>query len=237
MPAPSRQSPQTVELLRLAIDGATATLNDVPRLLKQVIRERIWRDRVVEQTGKAIRFADFYEFVQTAPPEGMGTDIKRIQRLCADDVEALDMIDRLLQRKRGGDRSSNVCSHDIVKVDPCGGGNSREYALRRLRNHRPDLHAEVIAKHLSPHKAMQIAGFRHRTFTVPFDPDEAARAIVKRFNDRQLSQILCVIREALQLDGEELVPGQSTFSLQSEAMTIGNRLGDTVEPLIDRKHD
>ena len=38
-------------------------------------------------------------------------------------------------------------------------GNSRDKALRRLRDHRPDLHARVLAGELSPHRAM-IEGFR-----------------------------------------------------------------------------
>ena len=39
-------------------------------------------------------------------------------------------------------------------------GNSRAAFLRRLRKHRPDIHARVLAGELSPHAGMIEAGFR-----------------------------------------------------------------------------
>jgi hypothetical protein len=60
-------------------------------------------------------------------------------------------------------------------------GNSRDRALRQLRDHRPDLHARVIADELSAHKAMIEAGFRKRTFTVPDDIDAPAEALKRQF--------------------------------------------------------
>jgi len=53
-------------------------------------------------------------------------------------------------------------------------GNARQYALRRLKKSRPDLHARVLAGELSPNKAMVEAGFRRKMIQVPFDPERAA---------------------------------------------------------------
>src|ERR1041385_1521249 len=39
-------------------------------------------------------------------------------------------------------------------------GTSREYALQRLEENRPDLYAQVVAKELSANRAMILAGFR-----------------------------------------------------------------------------
>ena len=41
-------------------------------------------------------------------------------------------------------------------------GTSRAYALRRLREQRPDVHARVLAGEISPHAGMVEAGFRKR---------------------------------------------------------------------------
>jgi hypothetical protein len=41
-------------------------------------------------------------------------------------------------------------------------GTSRAYALRRLREQRPDIHARVLAGEISPHAGMVEAGFRKR---------------------------------------------------------------------------
>jgi len=41
-------------------------------------------------------------------------------------------------------------------------GNSRAYALRRLRKDRPDIHARVLAGELTPHAGMTEAGLRKK---------------------------------------------------------------------------
>jgi hypothetical protein len=51
-----------------------------------------------------------------------------------------------------GDRIVNTSGRPI--------GNSRAYALRRLREQRPDIHARILAGEISPHAGMIEAGFR-----------------------------------------------------------------------------
>jgi hypothetical protein len=48
----------------------------------------------------------------------------------------------------------------VVNSSDRPAGNSRAYALRRLREQRPDIHARVLGGELSPHAAMVEAGFR-----------------------------------------------------------------------------
>jgi hypothetical protein len=76
---------------------------------------------------------------------------KRLPR----DLDASHLIDQAVRNPHGGDRSKvyNV-QLEIPK------GNSRDRALHRLRDQRPDLHALVIADKLSAHRAMIEAGFR-----------------------------------------------------------------------------
>lgn len=64
--------------------------------------------------------------------------------------------------KQGGDRrSEEAIKGDNITLDDSGDGRgtSRQYALRRLRKSRPDLHKQVIAGKKSAHKAMKEAGF------------------------------------------------------------------------------
>jgi hypothetical protein len=53
-----------------------------------------------------------------------------------------------------GDRVVNTSGRPV--------GNSRAYALRRLRDQRPDIHARVLAGEISPHAGTVEAGFRKR---------------------------------------------------------------------------
>lgn len=84
---------------------------------------------------------------------GLGTDQKMLQRICADDTEVLDLIDKAVQGKQGGDHTSEQSKSNNVNVAHRPVGNNRQQALRKLRKDSPTLHAEVLAGKLSPHAA------------------------------------------------------------------------------------
>jgi len=73
---------------------------------------------------------------------------------CADDPEALDLLDRASQNQAGRPKET------LDNVQGFPSGNRSDTALRRLRKDRPDLHAAVLDGALSPHAAMVRAGFR-----------------------------------------------------------------------------
>ncbi len=70
--------------------------------------------------------------------DGLGTDLATIKRLCQDDMVAVDLIDRVTARPHGGDHSK-FDSSKLART--AATGTTRDYALRRLRKYRPDLHA------------------------------------------------------------------------------------------------
>jgi len=85
--------------------------------------------------------------------DGLGTDLPTIKRLCRDDMEAVDLVDRVTARPHGGDHSK----FDNSKLARTAAtGTTRDYALRRLRKDRPDLHERVIAGELTPHAAVSL---------------------------------------------------------------------------------
>ena len=160
--------------LRLAISQGGHGIGEVPALIKEILRSGAWRHRKVA-TGSIVDLTDFREFVRKDPLEGLGASLDLVRRLIEDDPEAMDMLDRALG-SRQGERTDLV---DIVNEVVAGpDGNSAQYALRRLRDARPDLHAEVLAGALTPHAAMVAAGFRRRTYSIDLgDAAVAARAI------------------------------------------------------------
>ncbi len=81
--------------------------------------------------------------------------MRRLQQLCQNRPDVLDLIDQARQRKHGGDRSK---IDNIQLAAPSG--TSTDAALRRLRKDRPDLHQRVINKELSAHAAMIEAGYQ-----------------------------------------------------------------------------
>ncbi len=94
-----------------------------------------------------------------------------LKRMCRDDRTALDALDKVTTGKRGGDQKSAevIINTDIISIDSKRNeqhGTQREYALRKLRDDAPSLHARVLAGELSPHAAMLEAGFRKRTISI-----------------------------------------------------------------------
>jgi hypothetical protein len=145
-----------VSSLRFAIKEGEVGLHGVPTLVKRIIQEDAWQERIVEKTGSVARFSRFVDFVQAKPMDGLGTDLATIKRLCSDDMGAVDLIDRVTQLPAHRPVTVDNVHSSEVRPD----GNSRDAALRRLRKDRPDLHERVIGGELSPHAAMLEAGFR-----------------------------------------------------------------------------
>jgi hypothetical protein len=173
--------------VREALAGYSC-LSDVPMLLKCTLKARRWRERRIK-TGAVVTFGRFEEFVTTPPLEGLGSDLKMLKRVCEEDKEALDLIDQTLKgEERQGERTDLVNNVNEVQARP--EGNSEQYALRKLRKDRPDLHAKVLARELTAHAAMVEGGFRRPTITLPLEPVAAARAIRKHFRGVALRQLI-----------------------------------------------
>jgi hypothetical protein len=175
---------ETIRALSRQINHGGGSLDMIPRTVKHVLgdnewRAEMWRKRHSDLIDETIEFESFEQFVTTDLPRGLGCSIERLKHLCFDDTEALDAIDKAL-RKKPGKRKRDP---DIVPIghNKRLGGNTRDRALRMLRDKRPDLHKRVLAGELSPHAAMIEAGFRKKTFTVPDDIKLAAKALARHF--------------------------------------------------------
>jgi len=186
-----------VEALGSALLRGGAALENVPGLLKRILREEAWRE-FQPKIGPVVRHERFADFVTTPPVQGLGASVELVRRIVADDVEALDLLDRALQGKHGGDRKSDRIKRDNVTVDrdPNQRGSSADYALRRLRKDAPELHAEVLAGKLSAHAAMVKAGFRPRTFTVRADnPERIAATLRRQLDPDTLTTVVRLLQE------------------------------------------
>jgi hypothetical protein len=116
--------------------------------------------------------------VSTPPLEGLGADMSLIKRICSDDPEAVNLLDEAIGSHQG---ERTDLHNNVIKVESAPVGNTARQAIRKLRDKRPDLHARVIARELSPHAAMVEAKFRTPTITIPLDPRRAARLLHKHF--------------------------------------------------------
>lgn len=176
-----------VEALGSALLRGGAALENVPGLLKRLLREEAWRE-FQPKIGPVVRHERFADFVTTPPVQGLGASVELVRRIVADDPEAVDLLDKALQNPVGNPGNVNN-----INERPCG--TSKDYALRKLRKDAPELHAEVLAGRLSAHAAMVKAGFRPRTFTVRPEPKSAARALRKYMTREQLLELARLLME------------------------------------------
>lgn len=196
----SEKEERVIDHLRSAITDGAAGLADVPALLKRVITEKLWRERFVLQARETICFDTFDDFVRAPPPEGLGASVKTLTKLCSDDPEVIDLIDRAtVAARRGGDRRSekfkaaSINKSDNVMFEKKSWGNSQTYALGRLRAARPDLHRKVLQKQLSVHQAMIRAGLRRKTINLPLNARGAAAAILKHFSESEIELLIAIL--------------------------------------------
>lgn len=179
-----------VASLQSAIHYGTVSLKTIPGLLKAIIRDEEWRERVLSSTGEVVTFRSFPEFVTSPMPGGLNADMATLKRLCGDDPEALDLIDQAEQRP------PSVHAFDNIQGTEAPTGTSKQAALRRLRRDQPDLHERVLTGKISAHAAMVEAGFRPKTITVRTDPSAFARAARKHLSDDQIEQLVEMLEAA-----------------------------------------
>jgi hypothetical protein len=196
---------RVISSMRVALRDGKTGLDGVPALIKRVIHEDMWQSFAVAETGQVVQYARFDDFAKTQPLEGLGVDVETLKRLCREDMEALDLIDRVTVGGQGAridlitKTPDDTLHNNIMKCEHETQGTSRQYALRKLRKDAPELHAKVIAGDISPNAAMIEAGFRRKMVSIPTsDPTGAANAIIRNFNYDDLTTLINLLVEATQ---------------------------------------
>jgi hypothetical protein len=175
-----------VNRLQQAVIHGDGNLASVPLNVRQVITSGAWTDYITV-TNERARFDTFAAFCEKPRPWGLGTDIATLKRFCNHDETALNAIDEVTRQGHGGDRRSEAFKAGNARLETGPNKNTRQHAIRHLRDKRPDLHAKVLAGELTPHRAMVLAGLRRPTMTVPADDLEAAmRALLRRYGVQQM---------------------------------------------------
>lgn len=169
-----------------------SSIDEVPDLVIRVVNDDIWREFTTKMNNHVVH-ETFESFVESEPLAGIGTTISTLRRICTGSVEALDALDRALQRPKYLNRP-RADLNNIKDPSRYPEGTSAEQALRRLRKDRPDLHSEVLAGNLSAHAAMVDAGFRPRTLSVRLDDPERTAASLRR---NASPEFLAALKEAL----------------------------------------
>lgn len=173
-------------------------LKDFPKTLKIVMgsnqwNQPMWRERVDKDTGKLITFDRFEDFVATPPTAGLGASMDMLWKICQDDLQAIDMLDREVQRSKGGDTSKGT---NRALGDLAPSTESRQGTLRALRKNAPELHEKVISGEMTPARAAMAAGIRKSRISIRRDdPASAARTIVNNATSEFISELVNLLNQ------------------------------------------
>ncbi len=197
MPDVSIYNGHLIRGLMQAMRSGESGLKEIPMLIKKIIRDDLWSRFTIEPSGELVTHGRFLDFVIKKPLGGLGSDLKAIRRLCADDADALDSIDKATQGKHGGDRKSEEIKGVIHPLDL--GTLKRERNskhLRRLRKDFPSLHKAVIQGELTVNAAAVKAGIYPTRATINLlSADSAARTILSSGSDEFVQSLMLALQK------------------------------------------
>lgn len=179
------------------------SLEKIPELVKRIIREEMWKQHLFEKTGEVFQFENFQAFVETHPPDGLGTTIENIWHLCREDQEAQDLIDQATQRKVGAPKGSQnakknreINLYNVQDKNKAPTGNTKQAGLRKLRKYA-EIHQEfekfyqmALAGDMSVNMALIKTGLRSKALTIPSDPERASRILKKHFTNEEIEDLI-----------------------------------------------
>lgn len=202
----NKENGYLVGSLHHAVRGGAWGLENMPRLIREAIENKIWTGWTDRATGQTFSQPDFYTFITTPVLEGLGATPDQIKALCIKDLALTDLIDQELTRKPGAPVGNQFASKEhktnTDNVSNCidghkrneSHGNSLEYTLRRLRKHHPELHEQVLANEMSPNAAAIEAGFRKHTITVTVDVEAIARKLRRTLDQDQIDELIQLLQ-------------------------------------------
>ncbi len=174
-------------LYRAVRDSQAAEL--VPQLVCQILAEGMWHEHIYEQTGETFRFDVFQDFVETHPPDGLGTKVENLFKLCLDDDKATELLDRVLES------TDQTKSGDDPVIKRPAISTARQAGLRRLRRYAEQneaiasLRQSVLDGKMSVNAALVAAGLRKPRITIPRDLTRATEALKRIYNSDELRQL------------------------------------------------
>lgn len=162
----------------------------VPQLVHQILAEDMWREHIYEKTGQKFAFDTFQKFVETHPPDGLGTKVENLFNLCLEDDIATELLDKVLES------TSQAKGDDAPKIKRPAISTVRQAGLRRLRRYAEQneagasLRQNVLDGKMSVNAALVAAGLRKPRITIPRDLTKATEALRRIYNHDELKQLI-----------------------------------------------
>ena len=161
------------------------SLSNFPGLLKKIIRERAWEERIDDD--EVIRLRNLRELITEKPIRGWGEDPAKVEAIIRDDPEALAMYREAM--KCQGQRTDLHSNRMEVSKHQ---GTTRAYSISRVQRECDAATVDAVMKgRMSANAALVSAGLREiRTVYLPRDPAKAIDKIRKAMGDEYVKAMI-----------------------------------------------
>ncbi len=179
-------------------------LVSVPSLIRQIVKNDLWRKFRVEKTGQVVEHDSFLEFITQPPPEGLGATYKNLWILCLDDIEAQEMlaslvpnesvptlIEKVTEAKPSLDKLSK--NRDFLRLKKEAEKKANKKAAKLIQQIQEGVTDEK-GKPITPYRALVELGIRKKTTSIPKTVSGAATKLQRIFNQKQIGEIVSLLK-------------------------------------------
>jgi hypothetical protein len=163
------------------------SLSELPETLKEVIKTEAWKRW--RWVGSPFAQNSLGAYLTSPPPNGVGIKLDTVEKLIADDPEALALYRKEMTATVGINQHTKE-GGDIITTQPKR-GTDRAYTLDRLKRERSDLFDRVVAKEMTANAAAIAAGFRKKP--KPFD---AILKLLPKLTDAERSRLCAILQHS-----------------------------------------
>lgn len=172
------------------LQGNKDGLGNIPGILRQLISLKVWEG--YDWKGRTVTFSTFREFVETSPPEGLGTTVEELVNFCKKYPEIADLVDQTVQEQKPDYQPPK--GMDITNKRKSG--TSYQRSLRRLRalaqndTKARKLRDQVLRGEISPSRALVNLGQQKRRYALEATPDAIIEFVKKHLSASQIKKLM-----------------------------------------------
>jgi hypothetical protein len=178
----------------------------LPNAIGLLIETHAWQEYQFQ--GRMLIHTTFREFVEAEPPNGLGTTVDELVRLCQKEPSVVDMIDQILagQEPKGRPLKNWTAPTNAYNISineetrkKAKAGTSLQYSLRKLRSlaqtdtHAAELRDQVLRGDISANRALVLLGKRTSRVGTEMTPEGAARTLKKHLSPKEIQELISLL--------------------------------------------
>ena len=131
-----RYNDEICNTLQNAIAYGIGRVQHIPGLLERIINENMWQERIMVMNGQRVEFKRLRDFIETGPPEGLGSDYETLKGICKtqkrkDVIALIDKLEKGEEVKGPTPKTDESIVYNIHDTTDRPSGNTTQSAIRR----------------------------------------------------------------------------------------------------------